>query len=125
MLTALAVAATFNLVCTGTKTIGELTKFTNDHPPFTRTLRVDLDNMRWCEDECNSTKPIKGLIDNLIVLDLKEDPGKSVFDANDAVVQVNRESGEYLDRVRTSGFVFMYTGHCEKAPFTGFPAFKF
>lgn len=118
---AIAVAMAFNLICTGEASLskGAFTPRENV-TQVTKTYRVDLERERWCEDACVETRPIYQVGDGAIVLSAREtEPG------DDQITMINRESGEWLDRVRAVGLVAMTTGKCEKASFTGFPARKF
>jgi hypothetical protein len=120
----LAVAAAFNLVCTGTLISGELrTMWSKDRKtePFSTVLRVDLSLHRWCEGDCKSTSPIQRASDTEILFQLEEKPDIGF----DHVKLVNRETGAFIDRMRAGGFVMMSTATCEKAAFTGFPQKRF
>lgn len=122
---ALQVAATFNLICTGTSTHGKLFDFKAakaNERPFKKELRVDLVRMRWCLGECTTTTPIVSVSDTKIVFEAEDDGGF------DTVHMVNRESGTYGYRMRDMNIgylMMMETGSCERAPFTGFPHRKF
>ncbi|WP_313536473.1 hypothetical protein [Sphingomonas sp.] len=119
----LQAVAAFNLVCTGNSVSGRIDDFKTFEAksPFKREIRVDLERMRWCDDECTATRPIKSFTETGIVFDLKEEAGLETWH------MVNRESGSYILRVRGSeiNYVRMDTGSCERAPFTGFPTRKF
>lgn len=124
--TTIAVAAAFNLICTGTTTFGKLDLRPPDRTAqFSEVFRVDLNQKRWCYRECSSTSPIVEITPTQIVFE-REDRGEY----NDTVTFVNRESGAFASRVRSGiigsdVFVTLTQGTCTRAKFTGFPSLKF
>jgi hypothetical protein len=120
----LAAAVAFNLVCTGTSFIGtglDALKKENQSS-YTETFRIDLDSERWCSGKCETTDPIYRVSRTKIVLKFEQDEKIG----SESFILLNREDGSILDRTKVSGaFMFMNTGKCERAPFSGFPARRF
>ncbi|WP_033924039.1 hypothetical protein [Sphingomonas sp. 35-24ZXX] len=118
---AIVTAATFNLVCVGTRYSSD--KFDPDasKKPVELIARVDLDQKRWCAGDCNATAPIHRVSDTEIVFDYVDTQIllKSFV--------VNRESGAFEQKTHTRGtkWVQIITGQCERANFSGFPKRKF
>ena len=121
-----ALASAFNLECSGTayhvdKLMGPQT---NVHP-FTITYRVDLTTNRYCQNACTVTAELAKVTATMIIFEMEE---RDKLD--DTIVDVNRESGKYLDRRRffippDTLSIDMANGECRRAPFTGFPLRKF
>jgi hypothetical protein len=124
---AVAAAAAFNLVCSGTIAAGSMSDLVNPQKktPIEVVYRIDLHEGRYCTGDCASTLPIYRVTDAQIVFQFSEDKDAGT----DSLEMVNRESGEYLSRSRFFGLTppafIMTQGTCEKARFTGFPARKF
>lgn len=124
---AMQAIAAFNLVCTGTSFWGETRplQMPENREPFRAVIRVDLEAGRWCIDQCETTMPLRSVSNTEIVFRASEDS------AGDTLMTANRESGEFLDRMRLIGagstgmYITMRTGICERAPFTGFPQRRF
>lgn len=118
----MAVAATFNLVCSGSGFSvvgsGPNAKTTDDN--FTMTYRVDLDGRRYCFEKCESTSRLEAVTDTEIVF--KSVNGSETLSS---YVEVNRESGAYLSTIKMGSVSSMRIGKCVVAPFTGFPSRKF
>lgn len=115
---ALQAAAAFNLLCTGAT-------LENQQPtgePMEVVLRVDLNAMRFCFDDCGSTIAIARLTDTEILFQdepMEQWPGARILR------RVNRESGEYFAQIGTSAISVGSHGRCNPAPFTGFPQRRF
>lgn len=123
---ALAAAAAFNLICTGTTTFRKLDLGPDDRTTqFSEVFRVDLSQKRWCYRECTSTNAFVEITPTRLVFE-REDRG--AYD--DTVTFVNRENGVFASRIRSgiigsAVFVTLMEGTCVRAKFTGFPAIKF
>lgn len=111
-------AATFNLVCTGTHvqiTRGSVVPDTQ----FTHTFRVDLDRGRYCREDCQQTLPIFQVTDTKIVFTRIEQDSILIE------VSVSRENGFYNAISNSPAGSGWSQGSCTTAPFAGFPARKF
>lgn len=119
----LAVAAAFNLVCTGTTYIGAgMTALKKENQSaYSATFRIDLDAERWCSGECTTTEHIYAIGQTKIMLKLEQDEKIG----SESFISLNREDGSILDRTKVNDFMIMNMGKCERAPFTGFPTRKF
>ena len=118
----MAMAATFNLVCSGSGLTvvgdGPTAKTTDD--PFTMVYRIDLDTRRYCFDKCESTSQLEAVTDTELVFKQLNESERLW-----SHVKVNRESGAYFAQFRMGQLFSMRSGKCVPAPFTGFPARKF
>lgn len=120
---ALAAAATFNLVCTGTT---EKTDYNGSKSePYTATYRVDTGARLWCENDPEACKQPESLADiNTVAIkfiDTTTDTPNQYFRYVD---QVNRESGRHQTLIISGRGSAIRTvkqeGHCEPAAFSGF-----
>lgn len=113
-----AVTTAFNLSCTGT--VKHLGGATPEEKPFARTIVVDLDAKKWCEDDCKSVYDIQDIqpAGLMLVEDTKVTPGVGRYFQRKFV---NRETGAYSATLDGYGSLTIYSGKCEKAEFTGFP----
>lgn len=121
-----AATAAFNLVCSGTFVVGSMNDIvTQKKTPTEVVYRIDLNEGRFCTGNCANTSPIYRVTDTQIIFEASEDKDAG----SDTLEMVNRESGQYLNRLRfldlTTPTIIMTQGVCEKAPFTGFPVRKF
>lgn len=117
----LAMAAAFNLVCSGTQDTVAFGKTLETAKPFQATLSVDLDAKRFCFEGCEQTLTIVSVSDTEIVLQRQAYPkDRANFERT-----INRESGQMYSRIEISGVVLISYSKCQAAPFTGFPARKF
>lgn len=118
MLYAVALASSFNLVCTGTET-----ESANAQPqqnrPFTITLRLDLKSARWCSGECELTNDIVSVKDNAITLE----NGSPL--RNNVTTILQRETGRYVSVSGGFGHSLIDMAMCQRTSFGGFPAAKF
>lgn len=117
----LAAAAAFNLVCSGT-----LTQTDKAPEPFTRTIHVNLDTKKYCEDACDKIQDIAEVQPARLIfrnVDSQADRTKRTDFSG-----VDRESGKYFALYAvTEGrryFSISERGQCERAAFTEFPEFK-
>ena len=113
MIAALALAATFNLLCTGTRTTHE----DREPPriePFSETYRIDLAAGRWCKGACKETTAIRSHDAKSILL---ED-----FSPTNLFTHIDRETGAIY---RTARLTVSEEGFCEPRPFSGFPPRRF
>ena len=120
MTAALAAVAAFNLVCSGTTFIGDIKK--ENQSAYSETFRIDLDERRWCAGTCETTNQVFSVSTTEIILKLEQDKETGY----ESFISLNRENGSILDRNKINyQLIYMHTGKCERAPFTGFPARKF
>jgi len=121
---AVTAAAAFNLVCTGTT---EKTEYSGSKSePYSITYRVDTVARLWCNDDAEGCKTPQNMADinavTIKFIDTTTDTPSQYFRY---VEQVNRETG--LHQTLIVGGRGAYTritkqeGHCEPAPFSGFP----
>lgn len=95
--------------------------------PVAIRIRVDLDQRRWCDDECLTTLEINEVSDNfvrfknLVSLIYKDDNSDATPTKWEIVVA--RNTGTYAD-VMWHPFERSYWsgGRCQVEPFSGFPA---
>lgn len=119
---ALQATLAFNLVCSVNS---EATSTNPAFPPYTArrdvtvTLRVDLQQRRWCVEECRETMPIVLMTETEIWFHL------GPIGTSTGERYVNWESGAYVDNQYWDDRTFRATGRCEPAPFTGFPQRRF
>jgi len=103
------------------------TKFTQRRPgedadppvPLLDTLRLDLDEGRWCNSTCKETKPIYAISDREIVLE--SSGGEDVY----PTTVIHRDNGRYESNSKVGGIYDHEEGFCKKAPFSGFPTPQF
>lgn len=123
---AAAAAATFNLVCAGNVASNDVTGETTT--PFSYTYRIDLDKSLYCDGECKATRAINEVKPAYLILDSKSVDSPSEKSMNS--MTIDRETGELKGlatyeshRIGPASILLMkWTGKCEKADFTGFPA---
>lgn len=116
MIVVLALAATFNLVCTGTRTIHEPGEDRRTEP-FVETYRINLDASRWCKGICAETRAVAYQDAKNIILEAFFPAGISASRS----ITIDRETGVFhLDIGSASE-----TGSCEPKPYTGLPARRF
>lgn len=120
---AVAAAAAFNLICTGTT---EKTDYNGSKSePYTVTYRVDTAARLWCKNDPEACKTPQKMVDinavTIKFIDTTKDTPDQFFRY---VEQVNRESGLHQTlTVGGRGALMRITkqeGHCEPAPFSGF-----
>ena len=114
----------FDLICSGTMTIGRSKGLKATTFATKWRVHVDLARDRYCIDECKTVDPIRRVDENMIVFDDHKDyAGFSNYAA------VNRRTGEYSSRdffpIDIGPKVFEHKGSCSRADFTPFPAPKF
>ena len=83
------------------------------------TLRIDLEQRKWCRDACSETRPVIASTDALILL-TNIRVGPSVESTT-----VSRESGRYSASSHDGKSYWLEVAQCQVAPFTGFPEQKF
>ena|SRR5579859_8176645 len=105
-----AVAMAFDLVCSGTTTDSSVLETPHKETPFHRVYHIDLDNPRWCADECPAINPILSVTQQEIEL---------LGGADDETV-FNRETNRIV-RFLGPGDAIIESGTCKTAPFTQFP----
>lgn len=100
----------FDLVCTAKKT--------------TVRYRIDLAKAEWCSEGCVKTYKMASITTGELVL---EDEQPQYPGGNLASVRVSRTSGSWseIHAFAGAGAPISREGHCEPAPFSGFPTAKF
>ena len=123
LLTKAAALAAFNLVCTGTTTVGSVTNGPSreGQSSFALVYRIDLVSKRWCVGKCDSTNPIFSIDDTTIILDYRQNDAKT----SEKIIGLGREDGSLTYADREDDIMITGQGKCERAPFAGFPAKKF
>jgi hypothetical protein len=121
LIQATAVAATFNLICSGTSETRTVDGTSTES--YRYEYRFDLTQNKWCDGECRETRNILRVSPTRIVL---TDQDIETSERRDmSFEQINRETGEhYSSSIYRNGISRMLResrGHCEPAPFTGFP----
>lgn len=120
-------ATTFDLNCSVATVSGRLTSdlvkpLLNDKVP-TRpiTYRIDLNRLRWCSGECQTTEPIVDVNAAEIVLH------REALSNGSAELKLDREGGgvSYILVDRSTMASVLSLGKCEVATFTGMPEPKF
>jgi hypothetical protein len=118
---AIAAVAAFNLICAGRERVSELedgTFITKSRSEYRSSYRIDLNNNRWCSGNCTETSTIKSTtVRSIRLVDAKE--------PLEALLDLNRETGEMIYRMRIGNVVTLRMGQCERSEFTGFPTPKF
>lgn len=127
LLLAAAVAQTFNLSCTGTRTTTDISGTRTE--PYSDEYRVDLGKAQWCEAECKGLFPIANIQQTSIELQHKEVDSDSETSLLSNIV--DRETGRQHilatfknPHSRLETMILDWAGQCEAKPFTGFPAFE-
>lgn len=122
--TGAAVAAAFNLVCSGT--IESTTLEGTRTEPYSYIYRLDLDAKKWCDDGCGVLRDIAEVQPAFIVLQ----PNKNIDTSTQKEfyeTRIERETGRETTLLtsgrRASILIMKWEGQCEKQPFTGFPKF--
>lgn len=119
-----ALASAFNLQCTGQHWSGNDFSLMLGGAPtenFVMDLRVDLERKRWCWGSCTETSAIAEIgTTSITFIDRKSNNGEHT-------ARVNRETGEYNegDFTYSPERFAVYSGKCERRPFTGLPSLKF
>lgn len=118
----MAMAATFNLVCSGDgmTVAGQAPNAKTTMSEFHTVYRIDLATRRYCVDKCESTETFDAITQTELVFKYVDESK-----AFSSYIKVNRESGSYLSTITMGQFANMKTGKCVPAPFTGFPTRKF
>jgi nitrate reductase NapAB chaperone NapD len=118
----MAMAATFNLVCSGSglTVIGAEPNTKTTEKDFNLVYRIDLDSRRYCIDKCESTSKLEAVTSTELVFKFVNES-----ETFSSYVKVNRESGAYLSTFKMGQVTSMQFGKCVPAPFTGFPTRKF
>ena len=121
-------ASQFDLVCSGPR---------KDRPdqsshPYSQELRLDLDAMRWCQDECKAARPILKLTpDQIILIDTELEERGLHITSKDVIDRIAGTQSEFVSTISkitglAPSLVYMdFQGACKTAPFRGFPQAKF
>lgn len=120
---AAAVAAAFNLVCTGTETTRSIAG--EKLEPYTHIYRVDLDKKKWCEEGCSVVRDVAEVQQSFLELE----PRRNVDTAVDRDFfewtidrTTGRESMLASKGLRADIIILKWEGTCARQPFTGFPS---
>lgn len=126
-ITAIAAAAAFNLVCSGTLTSSSFVGGEKSEP-FTYIYRLDIDRKIYCDGDCKATRPIEAIQPTQIMLSSSNVDTPS--ERATSFTMIDRETGAFQSSSTSSQrgdrrtiLVMKWTGQCEKAAFTGFPKF--
>lgn len=124
ILQATAAAMAFNLVCSGDLTSEDY--FSGRQvEPYSYTYRIDLERGKWCENECRALFDLASVQPTQLTLQDRniDTPRQREWLTN----IINRETGEHrilaASGTGTGRVVMDWRGRCERAEFTGFPAF--
>jgi hypothetical protein len=109
--------AAFDLVCAGTMRTGPIGLALPEKggEPFAITYRIDLASRSWCSDDCAETEPLASSSETDIVLREEHSPSGSRF------IRIALEPGSFTDTLIFWNTAILRSGHCDQAPFTGFP----
>lgn len=121
---AAAVAAAFNLVCTGTSTGQTLAGTTTE--AYSHTYRVDLDRKKWCEGDCGVIRDIADVQPTVIEFKPRKDVDTAIeheFYEWSLDRTTGRESLLWTTGRGANIMIMKWEGTCAKQPFSGFPAF--
>lgn len=122
---AVAAAAAFNLVCSGTVTTesvfdGKTSK------PYEYTYRIDLNAKKYCTDECIGLRDIADI--QPMQITLSETKVDTPREHHWSYMRIDRGTGAHkgvsASGVRASRMILEWNGTCEKSEFTGFPTFE-
>lgn len=125
MLPALAMAAAFNMLCSGTETFS----IGPSERPYETVYRIDLEHGRWCEGDCESVRAIARIVGDRIVLHDGTPPsratGRRRIDAGlTEKIEIDRSTGSYFSEYVNSVPVIVIRttqhGTCREVDFTGF-----
>jgi hypothetical protein len=108
-------ALAFDLVCAGWATFPDVDVKSDKRLPIAMTLRIDLENRRWCQSPCRSTSPIADVSATEIILSAS----KNEYE------RISRESGEYWSESRFGKERYYESAKCEVQQFSGFPKLRF
>ena len=119
---AVAMAASFNLVCTGFESEATRGQQPQVHP-LVVSLRVNLTSLRWCSEPCLATRNIVKVTDDRITLE------ETSLPESNKVTFLQREVGRYMSAFTEPAYdpkhAIVGSADCKTAPFSGFPAAKF
>lgn len=129
LLLALAASAPnqqFNLVCAGTFT-RESVDLGKKVEPYRFVYRFDLAANKWCDGECKGTRGILRVGPTQITLtdENTDTPREKKYRSE----FIDRETGRHSTMMTTNSrmlgfYVLRWEGHCDPAPFSGFPTGK-
>jgi hypothetical protein len=107
----------FDLICTGTSVIsggGTPAETT----PFNPRLRLDLDRMVWCYNDCQSVDQVNRASPMTIFLN-------TVFQGGNFEMRIDRATGLLSLIISADGVTGTFSARCEAAPHTGIPQPRF
>jgi hypothetical protein len=100
----------FDLVCRGTLQA-------NGKKPelATNRYRLDLSADQWCEKDCTTVRKFAEVAPTRILFDREDDPLKR----ESLLHGVNRTTGEWFFNSEYRGSIWMISGRCDAAAFSG------
>jgi hypothetical protein len=116
----------FNLNCTG-NTEEKLSLRDDKVIPYEVVYRIDLVAKKWCEGACERKKDIARIEETNLVLTDHKSQSRTADER--LLISIDRVSGTHTSIVSVVlngrypvSSMSLSKGHCEAAPFTGFPA---
>ena len=118
LLLALQAALTFDLDCAGPERAGPLGLALpeSEARPWQTSYRIDLDQRRWCSDDCVQTEAVGGIVLARILLRDRHGPEGS------HVIIFDPATGLLTDTLNRGDRMVLRHARCTRAPFTGFPS---
>jgi len=113
----LQAALAFNLACTGTERAGPLGLALPESAatPFEIDYRIDLDGRRWCNDACDRTEALGGIVLARILLRDDHSPEGS------HVIIFDPATGTLTDTLNQGNRMVLRHATCRREAFSGFP----
>ncbi len=112
----------FDLVCEGTTETISLALISKTSEAFAMRLRIDLDDRKYCSDDCKIVSDIADVRPEYIAFEKSVTqplPGQMMV-----VNQINRETGALVRYSKTNGLSVSTKATCEPQTFSGFPVPK-
>jgi hypothetical protein len=106
----LAALALVTLICTGheVRINGKSRRVT----PFADEIGIDLDTLRWCEEDCRSLTKVQTIEGTLLVLSYAPDPNGNVYKRE----TLDRSTGAFEDTEILLGVGMRRSGSCRPSP---------
>lgn len=117
----LSAAYAFNLVCTYTQSSINSEVLKDNVNPYPVVYRLDLNERKYCEENCEEIRSIKSIDRNFIYLEYAENTELSTI----RVLKLNRVSGKIQNVIAIGSRIDQHFGVCERRAFSGFPRSKF
>lgn len=103
----------FDLLCEGQSWSGPIVE-EGRQAEWNPRLRIDLEQRKFCWNECDSVLPLERIEDEFIVLNHD--------DEDIAPQQIERRSGRLTNDMVVGSYRIRQEAQCRVAPFSGFPA---